>query len=65
MYHKATSYNLKIFAKQAETLAYWNKVAPPSKEEMRRNDLIEELQGTRNIFIYDAKAIEEVKKRIL
>lgn len=65
MYHMATTYKLKIFAKQAETLAYWNKVDQPSKEEMRRNDLIEELQGTRNIFIDDSKAIEQAKKQFI
>jgi len=65
MFHMATSYKLKLFAKQAETLAYWNKVDQPSKEEHRRNDLIEELQGTRNIFIDDSKHIEKAKKEFL
>ncbi len=51
MFHMSKTYDLKIFSKQANTLAYWNKVDQPSKEEMRRNDLIEELQGTRNYFI--------------
>ena len=65
MYHMATSYNLKLFSKQAETLAYWNKVDQPSNEEKRRNDLIEEIQGTRNIFIDDYKDIEKAKIQFL
>ena len=65
MFHMATSYKLKIFAKQAETLAYWNKVDQPSKEERRRNDLIEELQGTRNVFIDDSKSMEKAKLQFI
>jgi deoxyribonuclease-1 len=29
----------------------WNRDDPPSKDEIRRNDIIEKLQGTRNPFI--------------
>ena len=56
MFHMSKTYDLKIFSQQANTLAYWNKVDQPSKEEMRRNDLIEELQGTRNYFIDHPRA---------
>ena len=55
MFHMSKTYDLKIFKKQAETLAYWNKVDQPSQEEMRRNDIIESLQGTRNYFIDNPK----------
>ncbi|HIP81381.1 MAG TPA: endonuclease I [Leucothrix mucor] len=58
MFYMADAYDLKIFTKQSNTLAYWNKVDQPSNEEKRRNDLIEELQGTRNHFIDHPKAIE-------
>lgn len=57
MFHMANSYGLKIFKRQAETLAYWNKIDQPSKEEHRRNDLIEQLQGTRNVFIDEPKTL--------
>jgi len=60
MFHMSTSYGLKIFSRQTEILAYWNKIDQPSKEEMRRNDLIEKLQGTRNKFIDNPQKIEEV-----
>ncbi len=62
MFHMSTSYDLKIFSRQAEILAYWNRVDQPSKEEMRRNDLIERLQGTRNRFIDYPKEIENIIK---
>lgn len=58
MFYMADAYDLKLYRKQAETLAYWNKIDQPSKEEKRRNDLIEDLQGTRNYFIDESKAIE-------
>jgi deoxyribonuclease-1 len=59
MFHMSDCYDLKIFSQQAETLAYWNKVDQPSNEEKRRNDLIEELQGTRNKFIDHPKKVEQ------
>ena len=59
MFHMAKIYNLNIYKKQLDTLVYWNKVDQPSKEEMRRNDLIEELQGTRNYFTDNPKAINK------
>ena len=51
MFHMSQTYKLKIFHKQAKTLAYWNKIDQPSKEEKRRNDVIEFIQGTRNEYI--------------
>ncbi len=60
MFHMSATYHLKIFSKQAETLAYWNKVDQPSKEEKRRNDIIEDLQGTRNHFIDFPKEINKL-----
>ncbi len=59
MFHMSDCYDLKIFSRQAETLAYWNKVDQPSKEEKRRNDLIEQLQGTRNKFVENPRNIEQ------
>lgn len=64
MFHMSNTYDLKIFTKQAKTLAYWNKVDQPSKEEKRRNDLIETLQGTRNQFIDDPKKIDKLVKKL-
>lgn len=61
MFYIADAYNLKLYAKQAETLAYWNRIDSPSNEEKRRNDLIEILQGTRNYFIDHPDAINKVR----
>ena len=63
MFHMSQAYQLKIFQKQKQTLAYWNKIDQPSKEEKRRNDIIEEIQGTRNYFIDNPKEIEIIVKK--
>ena len=62
MFHMSQAYQLKIFSKQAQTLAYWNKADQPSKEEKRRNDIIEDIQGTRNYFIDNPEEIENIIK---
>ena len=62
MFHMSQAYQLKIFSKQAQTLSYWNKVDQPSKEEKRRNDIIEEIQDTRNYFIDHPNEIENIVK---
>jgi len=64
MFHMSQAYNLKLFSKQAKLLAYWNNADQPSKEEKRRNDLIEEIQGTRNYFIDHPEEITEIINRI-
>lgn len=63
MFHMSQTYGLKIFEKQAKTLAYWNRIDQPSKEEKRRNDLIEDIQGTRNYFIDNPKTIEKLYQK--
>ena len=61
MFHMAMTYDLKIFSRQAQTLAYWNRIDQPSKEEKRRNDIIESLQGTRNYFIDYPDEVEKLE----
>ncbi len=54
MFYMADRYKsqgLVLFKKQALLLEKWHKADPPSKEELRRNDVIETLQGNRNRFI--------------
>jgi deoxyribonuclease-1 len=41
-------------------LITWHDEDPPSKDEKRRNDIIEKLQGTRNTFIDDPDKISEL-----
>ena len=38
----------------------WNKVDPPSQDEIRRNDLIEKIQGTRNPYIDNPEQAKEI-----
>jgi len=44
-------YHLPLVAEQMSLMLRWNSEDPPSKDEKRRNNLIESLQGTRNRFI--------------
>ena len=52
---------LVLYEKQAKILLQWHFADLPSKEEHRRNDKIEKLQGNRNPFIDNP---ELLKKRI-
>lgn len=54
MFYMADRYKsdgLVLFKKQALLLEDWHRSDPPSDEERRRNDVIETLQGNRNLFI--------------
>ena len=51
LFYMSHSYDLKLFERQKRVLLRWHKQDQPSAEERRRNDLIQELQGRRNLFI--------------
>jgi deoxyribonuclease-1 len=51
IFYMHLEYELPIDANMLEMLVEWNRKDPPSKDELRRNDVIETLQGTRNPFI--------------
>ncbi len=54
MFYMAYQYQdqgLELFKRQAILLEQWHRADPPSKEEGRRNDVIEKIQGNRNVFI--------------
>ncbi len=51
MFYMADAYGMKIFKRQRRLLISWNEQDPPSKREIQRNQLIEQLQGNRNHFI--------------
>lgn len=61
MFHMAESYGLEIRRKQAEMLLRWHREDRPSKEEKRRNDIIERLQGTRNLFVDEPELADALK----
>jgi deoxyribonuclease-1 len=44
-------YELPVEKQLLTRVLEWNRNDPPSKDEIRRNDIIEKLQGTRNPFI--------------
>lgn len=43
----------KFWNSRINTLLRWNRDFPPSDDEIRRNDLVEEFQGNRNPFVDD------------
>lgn len=53
MFYMKEEYDLTIFRKSGELLRGWHRQDPPSKHEKWRNDRIESIQGTRNMFIDD------------
>ncbi len=61
MFYMQDAYQLKIFQRQGELLKQWHREDPPDAEERRRNDLIEQLQGTRNRFIDHPEAAEKLR----
>ena len=65
IFYIVDAYDLNLFRKQAELLRDWNKIDPPSKEELRRNQVIEKIQQSRNYFIDHPEAIDDVWQTIL
>ncbi len=60
MAHQYKAQGLKLFDKQAKLLLKWHQADPPSKEERRRNDVIEGIQGNRNPFIDQPELLERM-----
>ena len=52
------AYGLPINPELGVRLLGWHKDDPPSQTETRHNDKIEEIQGTRNLFI-DSPALAD------
>jgi len=51
MFYMYDTYDLTIFRKQGDLLKRWHRLDPPDAEELRRNNAIEKIQGSRNKFI--------------
>jgi deoxyribonuclease-1 len=51
MFYMKEEYGLTIFKKSGELLVKWHFQDQPSKHEKWRNDRIEQIQGTRNMFV--------------
>lgn len=51
IFYMADEYGLPIDPVMVKLLIRWNRTDPPSSHEVWRNNIIEQLQGTRNKFI--------------
>ena len=65
MFYMAYTYKdqgLILFKKQADLLEKWHRSDPPNAEERRRNNVIERIQGNRNVFIDQPAELSRLKK---
>ncbi len=60
IFYMHKEYGLPIDTRMVDLLKAWNRADPVSCHEMRRNNTIEELQGTRNPFIDHPKRVEDL-----
>ena len=63
MAYQYKDHGLTLFSKQAELLLAWHRADPPSKEELRRNDGIERIQGNRNPFIDKPELLDSLYRQ--
>ncbi len=61
IFYMHAEYGLPIDTRMVNLLKGWNRADPVSCHEMRRNNTIEELQGTRNPFIDHPKQVEDLE----
>ncbi len=61
IFYMHAEYGLPIDSRDLELLKEWNRADPPSCHEMRRNNVIEEIQGTRNRFVDHPKLVEDLE----
>ncbi|MBP7652436.1 endonuclease [Candidatus Dependentiae bacterium] len=60
MFYFSVMYNKPIDDSEEKVLREWNQIDPPDKSELKRNNLIEQYQGNRNIFIDSPNFIEQI-----
>jgi deoxyribonuclease-1 len=61
MFYMYDQYEIRIHARQAKLLKQWNRQDPPDGFEIKRNEVIEKLQGNRNRFIDNPSAAEQLR----
>lgn len=61
LFYMHWEYGLPIRNHSIDKLIRWHRDDPPSKDEKRRNDIIEKLQGTRNTFIDDPDKVNQLR----
>lgn len=63
IFYMHNEYGVPIDKKMLKVLKSWNREDPPSKQEVLRNKVIEELQGNRNKFIDNPALAEQISSR--
>ena len=61
LFYMHWEYGLPINNHNINTLIAWHTEDPPSKDEKRRNDIIDKLQGTRDGFIDNPGKVNQLK----
>ena len=61
MFYMQEEYGLPVFRKHGELLKKWHFQDRPSKHEKWRNDRIEQIQGTRNIFVDEPGLVDLIE----
>lgn len=65
IFYMHTQYGVPVEKDMLEELKRWNRLDPPSNQEMLRNNLIEELQGNRNPYIDNPTMAEQISSKWL
>lgn len=63
MFYMRNTYGLVLFDDFGRRLKQWHRDDPVSDAERRRNDAIEQIQGTRNPYIDQPELVEEIEFR--
>lgn len=61
MFYMYDQYNIRIHVRQAKMLKQWNRQDPPNAFEIKRNNTIAKLQGSRNRFIDDPTSVDRLR----
>ena len=61
MLYMEQRHGIPLFDKTRSLMERWNREDPPDREERRRNEKIFKYQGTRNRFIDNPSAAEQLR----
>ena len=65
IFYMHTRYGVPIEKTMLADLKRWNRIDPPSKQELLRNRLIEEIQGNRNPYIDNPALAEKISAKLI
>lgn len=60
IFYFATRYKMKVGGAEEATLRIWNHEDPVDAEELKRNDMVEDVQGNRNPYVDYPELIDQV-----